>query len=59
MICSGATMVASINHVQYTTRVTTVEVENQTLNRVLVKLSGVMEADASDSDRHLPFVLRY
>ena len=52
-------MVASINHVQYTTRVTTVEVENQTLNRVLVKLSGVMEADASGSDRHLPFVLRF
>jgi hypothetical protein len=58
-ICSGATMIASINHVQYTTRVTSLEVENQTLNRVVVKLSGVMECDTSVSDTHLPFDLRF
>ncbi|KAJ5370737.1 uncharacterized protein N7496_006829 [Penicillium cataractarum] len=56
-ICSGATVVASINEKEYRTRVETVNVENSTPSRALIKVSGVVE-DGNGS-AHLPFDIRF
>ncbi|CAG8139037.1 unnamed protein product [Penicillium salamii] len=59
VICTGATVVASIDGLAYQTNVTSVEVENQTSHRVVIKVSGVTVTDNSRSDSHLPFDLRF
>ncbi|KAF7556299.1 hypothetical protein G7Z17_g1520 [Cylindrodendrum hubeiense] len=54
-VCSGATIVASINNKEYSTNITDVRVENLTTDRVVVKVSG---AAISDGEQHLPFDAR-
>ena len=54
-VCSGATIVASINKEDYTTVVKDVRVENATFSRILVKVSGVSVRDGIE---HLPFDVR-
>ncbi|KAJ5653932.1 hypothetical protein N7490_000935 [Penicillium lividum] len=54
-LCSKATVVASINRKDYTTRVDAVEVENITFSRAVIKVTGVVEANVS----HLPFDVRF
>ncbi|KAM0544100.1 hypothetical protein ACHAPJ_011982 [Fusarium lateritium] len=54
-VCSGATIVASINNRQYTTVVEETTIENATTNRVVVKVTGTTIAD---SHTHLPFHVR-
>lgn len=55
-VCSGATIVASINGREYSSRIKAVDIENETINRVVVKVSGIVEAAGSDA--HLPFDVR-
>lgn len=54
-VCSGATIVASINKKNYSTIVRDVQVENETFSRILVKISGVTVCDGVE---HLPFDVR-
>ncbi|RHZ65983.1 polysaccharide lyase family 26 protein [Aspergillus thermomutatus] len=54
-VCSGATLVASVDHKEYSTIVSKVEVENATSSRVVIKVSGTM---ASPGAEHLPFDVR-
>jgi hypothetical protein len=54
-LCSGATLVASINDKEYSTIVNKVEVENVTKSRAVIKVSGTM---ASPDAEHLPFDVR-
>ncbi|KAJ5107132.1 hypothetical protein N7456_003807 [Penicillium angulare] len=56
IICSNATVVASISGKPHTTRVDTVAVENHTFSRAVVKVSGAVER-AGES--HLPFDVRF
>ncbi|KAK6078957.1 protein yetA [Seiridium cupressi] len=55
-ICSGATVVASVNDKAHSTVIKRVEVENATFARVLLKVSGT--AVGPNSQEHLPFDLR-
>ncbi|KAL5346502.1 hypothetical protein ACLOAV_008773 [Pseudogymnoascus australis] len=55
LVCSGATIVASIDNKDYTTVVRDVRVENETFSRILVKVSGVA---VSGGTEHLPFDVR-
>ncbi|KAJ5546383.1 hypothetical protein N7494_003968 [Penicillium frequentans] len=55
-LCSNATVLASINRQEYTTRVDAVDVENITSNRAVIKVTGVVEAI---SVSHLPFDVRF
>lgn len=55
-VCAAASVVASINAIEYTTRVEKVEVENVTISRAVIKVSGVVEAGNST---HLPFDVRF
>ncbi|KAJ5353149.1 hypothetical protein N7452_002123 [Penicillium brevicompactum] len=57
-VCSGATVVASIDGVEYGTHVVSVEVENETSHRVVIKVSAVM-ITGTLSTSHLPFNLRF
>ncbi|GFF32557.1 uncharacterized protein YetA [Aspergillus lentulus] len=54
-LCSGATLVASINGEEYSTIVSKVGVENATSLRTVIKVSGTM---ASPDSEHLPFDVR-
>ncbi|KFX95039.1 hypothetical protein O988_06024 [Pseudogymnoascus sp. VKM F-3808] len=54
-VCSGATIVASINKDNYKTVVKNVQVENETFSRILIKVSGVV---VSGGIEHLPFDVR-
>ncbi|KAM5350925.1 hypothetical protein ACJ41O_003648 [Fusarium nematophilum] len=54
-VCSGATLVASINKTEYKTIVTDTVVENATDSRVVIKVSG---HTFSDGQEHLPFDVR-
>ncbi|KAH7139997.1 hypothetical protein B0J13DRAFT_677102 [Dactylonectria estremocensis] len=54
-VCSGATIVASINKKEYSTQVADVKVENITSDRVVVKVSGSV---VSNGEHHLPFDAR-
>lgn len=56
-ICSGVEIVASVSRRPYSTRVRSVRVENATLSRVVVKISGVV-ASSEAGEEHLPFDLR-
>jgi hypothetical protein len=56
-VCSGVTIIASIKGCEYTTRVKSVEIENQTFSRVVVKVTGAVEA--SGSEGRLPFHVRF
>ena len=56
-VCSAATVVASINKIDFRTRVHSVEVENHTSNRLVVKVSGIVEDENNRS--HLPFDVRF
>ncbi|KFY92448.1 hypothetical protein V498_04939 [Pseudogymnoascus sp. VKM F-4517 (FW-2822)] len=55
LVCSGATIIASIDNKDYTTVVRDVRVENETFSRILVKVSGVA---VSGGTEHLPFDVR-
>ncbi|KAJ5697550.1 hypothetical protein N7488_011234 [Penicillium malachiteum] len=55
-LCSNATVVASINGIEYTTRVNVVDIENATFRRVVVKVAGAVERD---NESHLPFDIRF
>ncbi|CAI7597620.1 unnamed protein product [Penicillium bialowiezense] len=57
-VCSGATVVASIDGVEYGTHVASVEVENETSHRVVIKVSAVMVTGDLPTS-HLPFDLRF
>ncbi|KAF7128525.1 hypothetical protein CNMCM5793_003313 [Aspergillus hiratsukae] len=54
-LCSGATLVASVNHKEYSTIVSKVGVENATNSRAVIKVSGTT---ASPDTEHLPFDVR-
>ena len=56
-VCSGATIVASIDGTECLTRVDSVDVENATVSRVVVKVSGVMETAGLGA--RLPFDVRF
>lgn len=56
-VCCGATIIASINGDEHTTRINAVEVENQTFSRVVVKVTGAVEA--AGSENRLPFDVRF
>ncbi|KAJ5690152.1 hypothetical protein N7462_004544 [Penicillium macrosclerotiorum] len=56
-VCSGCTVIASIDTKPYTTHVQTVDVENATFSRVVVKVSGIVQAEGKKS--HLPFDVRF
>ncbi|KAJ5218759.1 uncharacterized protein N7498_000858 [Penicillium cinerascens] len=56
-VCSAATIVASINGTEHKTRVKAVEIENQTFSRVVVKVTGAV--DAGKSENRLPFHVRF
>lgn len=55
-LCSGGTIVASIDKQEYITHVKSIQVENQTPDRVLLKANGAVEADGQS---HLPFDIRF
>ncbi|KAJ6102693.1 hypothetical protein N7486_005120 [Penicillium sp. IBT 16267x] len=55
-LCSSATVIASINSKEYTTRVNAVDVENATLSRAVIKVTGAVEAIGVS---HLPFDMRF
>ncbi|EEU43797.1 uncharacterized protein NECHADRAFT_45477 [Fusarium vanettenii 77-13-4] len=54
-LCSGATLVASINKKEYATSVKNIVIENATDNRAVIKVSGNVVADGKE---HLPFDVR-
>lgn len=54
--CSGATLTASINRIEYETICKSIEVENQTFSRAVIKVSGAVIS--SDGKEHLPFDVR-
>lgn len=54
-VCSGATIVASIDKKEYSTSIIDARVENVTTDRVVVKVSGSV---VSDGRKHLPFDAR-
>ncbi|KAK7420751.1 hypothetical protein QQX98_002555 [Neonectria punicea] len=54
-VCSGATIVASIDNKEYSTIVNAVAVENATFARVVIKVSGTV---VSNGESHLPFDVR-
>ncbi|KAK6586777.1 hypothetical protein PZA11_000067 [Diplocarpon coronariae] len=54
-VCTGATIVASINQKKYSTIVKSIQIENKTFSRTLTKVSGVTVADGKE---HLPFDVR-
>lgn len=56
ILCSDATVVASINGENHKTHVDTVEIENNTFSRVVVKVTGAVE---STGESHLPFDVRF
>lgn len=56
-VCTGATVVASINETKYTTHVEKLEIENFTISRAVIKVSGVVEAGGDA--KHLPFDVRF
>lgn len=55
-LCSKAELVASINNAQYSTLIKSVQIENATFARAVVKVSGV--AVSSEKKEHLPFDVR-
>lgn len=55
-VCSGATIIASINGREYSTIVRKTEIENATHTRVCIKISGHVVSD--EAEEHLPFDLR-
>lgn len=57
VVCTKATIAASIGESMYATRVNTVEIENATFARVVVKASGVVVGEAEEA--HLPFDMRF
>lgn len=57
VVCCGATIIASINKTEYSTALESIEVENHTSNRAVIKASGV--ATSSDGIKHLPFDIRF
>jgi len=54
-VCSGSTIVASINNRQYISLVEETTVENATTNRVVIKVTGTT---ITDGHSHLPFIIR-
>lgn len=56
VVCSRATIIATINKQEYSTVVKKVEVENSTFSRAVIKVSGVVVS--SEGTEHLPFDLR-
>jgi hypothetical protein len=54
-VCSGATLVASINKKSFSTVVRQVQVENATALRIVVKVSGTV---ISEDEERLPFDVR-
>jgi hypothetical protein len=57
IVCSAATVTASIDEKEYKTRVYAVTVENSTPSRALIKVSGVVEDEIHSA--HLPFDVRF
>ncbi|KAH8200514.1 hypothetical protein TruAng_005344 [Truncatella angustata] len=56
VICSGATVIASVDNAVYSTVVKKVQIENATSDRAVVKVSGVVVS--SEGQEHLPFDVR-
>ncbi|KAJ5764341.1 hypothetical protein N7533_003022 [Penicillium manginii] len=56
-VCSGATVIASIDDKPYTTIVKSVELENSSFGRVLIKVSGAVLG--KNNDAQLPFDVRF
>jgi hypothetical protein len=56
VVCSEANIVASIDKEEYSTVAKTIEVENDTFSRVVVKVSGVVIS--AGGAEHLPFDVR-
>ncbi|KPM43956.1 hypothetical protein AK830_g2604 [Neonectria ditissima] len=54
-VCSGATIVASIDNKEYSTTINSVAVENATFSRAVIKVSGSV---VSNGQSHLPFDVR-
>ncbi|KAJ5098563.1 hypothetical protein N7532_005564 [Penicillium argentinense] len=57
VVCSGATVVATINGEVYDTVVNSTNVETSTSTRVVIKVSGVVENE--EKEAHLPFDMRF
>ncbi|KAI0140594.1 hypothetical protein BJ166DRAFT_472697 [Pestalotiopsis sp. NC0098] len=55
-ICSGATIIASINNEEYSTVLQETSVENATFSRALIKVSG--KVISAQGQAHLPFDVR-
>lgn len=55
-VCSGASVVASIDKNECSTTIRAIEVENRTFNRAVIKVSGVVAS--SQGVEHLPFDVR-
>ncbi|KAL5323830.1 hypothetical protein ACEPPN_008372 [Leptodophora sp. 'Broadleaf-Isolate-01'] len=56
VVSTGATIIASINKTPYSANVRSVEVENATFSRIVVKMSGVTVS--AEGEEHLPFDVR-
>lgn len=55
-LCSRGTVLASINKTNHATHVESLQVENKTSDRVVIKASGAVEANGKS---HLPFDIRF
>lgn len=56
IVCSGASLIASIKTKEYSTIIKEVKVENDTFSRAVIKVSGA--AVSSEGKEHLPFDAR-
>ncbi|KAH8646843.1 hypothetical protein BX600DRAFT_518865 [Xylariales sp. PMI_506] len=56
-VCTGATLIASINKEEFVTKVNGIQVENATASRVVIKVSGVVVSSDKHKE-HLPFDVR-